>query len=103
MDDRRQEPRVSGVFEASWHAQSGAAFCKLTDLSWHGCFVNVVYPPAVGDDTTIAVMLGGTTVELHGHVRHVWPRIGFGMQVDTTSPQTEEQRDAMRVFLNEPA
>ena len=103
MDDRRQEPRVSGVFEGSWHAQSGAALCKLSDLSWHGCFVNVVYPPNVGEHTTIGVQLGDTVVELRGQVRHMWPRIGFGMQVDTTWPKTELERQAMRALLNEQA
>lgn len=101
MNDKRQEPRVAGVFEAKWHAQSKAATCTLADLSWHGCFVNVVHPPAVNEKVDVTVTLGDTRVELQGSVRHVWPRIGFGMQLDATWPRTEGERVAMRTLLNE--
>jgi len=100
MIDRRQEPRVGRLFEATWRAQSGAAPCRLTDLSWHGCFVDTAHPPAVGDSAHVTVSLNGTPVQLHGQVRHVWARIGFGMQIDSKWPLTEPERSAMRTLLN---
>ena len=100
MIERRQDPRVAGVFEAKWRAQSGAAHCRLTDLSWHGCFLDVTHPPNVGDDAHITVMIEGTPVELRGQVRHAWPRTGFGMQIDPKWPLTEIERSAMRALLN---
>ena len=101
MVERRQEPRVAGVFDARWHALSGAAVCRLTDLSWHGCFVDVAHPPAVGDEGTLKVTLGDTLVELRGQVRHVWPRQGFGLAIDPAWPVTEPEREAMRALLNQ--
>ena len=103
MDERRQDYRLAEVFDAKWRAQSGGASCRLTDLSWHGCFVDVAHPPAVGEDADITVTLNGTPVQLHGQVRHVWPRIGFGMQIDSAWPMTEPERVAMRTLLNSPA
>ncbi len=100
MIERRQDPRIPGVFEAKWHAQSGAAQGRLTDLSWHGCFVDVANTPSVGDDALITATINGTSVKLHGQVRHVWPRIGFGMEIDPKWPMTEPERSAMRSLLN---
>ena len=101
MTDRRQDPRLAGVFEAKWQAQSGAAQCRLTDLSWHGCFVDVAAPPAVGETAQVTVTLNRTDIQLYGRVRHVWPRIGFGMEIEPAWPLTEVERNAMRALLNQ--
>ena len=85
MQERRQDRRVSTILDASWHAQSGAAACRVTDLSPSGCFVEAVHPPAVNDEASVTLALGDESVRFSGNVRYVEPRMGFGMKFDDVS------------------
>ena len=96
MTERRREPRVSKVMDATWHALSGAASCRVTDISWQGCFVDARTVATVDDEAILSVTFGEKTIDLRGRVRYAEPRIGFGMCFDAL---TETQRDAMRPLL----
>ena len=100
MMERRQEPRVACVLEAIWDGQSGTQPCRVTDLSWHGCFVQSWYAPAVANEAVVTVTLGGDRVDLRGRVRYVEARMGFGLMFDTIS---FHQATAMGLVLCEPA
>jgi PilZ domain-containing protein len=92
MTERRQNPRVTTVLEATWHGQSGNAPCRVTDLSARGCFVETVYAPPIGDDTDVTLTIRDARVRFRGQVRYVEARLGFGVALDV---QSDEQRDAL--------
>ena len=97
MKERRQEPRIPCVLEATWDGQSGRQPCRVTDLSWHGCFVQSVYAPALANEATVTVTLGGDRVGFRGRVQYVEPRMGFGVVFDTIS---FPQATAMALILS---
>jgi hypothetical protein len=99
MADRRKEPRIPVVLEATWHGHSGGGQCRVTDMSWHGCFVQATFGPGAGDDTNITVVLGNESVGFRGRVPYVEQRMGFSLQFDGLTP---EQIQAMSLVLGAP-
>ena len=96
MEERRREARVPSVLDAIWHAQSGASRCRVTDLSWHGCFVQSVALPGYDDETSLTISVGNTDVRIRGRVRYVEPLMGFGFGF---SEVTDRQLDALAAVI----
>lgn len=97
--DRRHEPRVPCVLDATWNGQSGARPCRVTDLSWHGCFVESVIAPSVASETLVTLTIGNDRLEIKGRVQYVEPRMGFGVTFDALG---FSQATAMALVLRVP-
>src|SRR5689334_1267545 len=97
MTERRTQPRIAKVLDATWHALSGNAPCRVTDISVQGCFVDAVLAPQVNDETDVTVAVGDTLIRLQGRVRYVEPRLGFGLRFNAL---TEVQRNELRPILS---
>ena len=78
--ERRRTPRVRGPFNATWSGASGPG-CRVPDLSVHGCYINTLSAPALGEQLTVTFVTDqGRTLHLKGDVRTVDLGIGFSVQ-----------------------
>lgn len=96
MTERRQEPRVATVLDAVWGGHSGGGPCRVTDISWRGCFVQSVFGPVAGNETSVTVTLGNTSVGFRGRVPYVEDRMGFAVMFDEL---TADQQRALSSVL----
>lgn len=99
MDERRRFSRFTNPLEARWRAQSGASPCRLTDISWGGCFVQTLTEPSVGEATIVSVPVGDKTVDISGRVAYIDKGMGFAMEFD---PMTVEQMEILKPLLGNP-
>jgi hypothetical protein len=99
MTDRRQAPRIPVVLDATWNGRSGATTCRVTDISWRGCFVQSLAGPVAGDDASIVVMVGNEEIGFRGRVPYVENHMGFSMEFDVL---TSAQIEAMTSVLGAP-
>lgn len=79
-EERRRHERISHPFEGSWTGASGAAPCRIGDISLSGCFVHSRAIPAVGEATTVTVEIGSHRFGFQGHVIYAEPGMGFGVE-----------------------
>ena len=85
--ERRSTPRVQGPFNATWSGASGPG-CRVPDLSVHGCYINTLSAPALGEQLTVTFVTDqGRTLHLNGEVRTVDLGIGFSVQFAEMAPE----------------
>lgn len=80
MQERRQHKRITKPFDGSWNGASGAAPCRIGDVSLGGCYVHTRAVPAVGEETTVTIAIGSHQFSFRGHVVHTDPGMGFGVR-----------------------
>jgi hypothetical protein len=97
MTERRSNPRVALVLDATWHGLSGASSCRVTDISLGGCFIQSLSAPAIDDDASIRVTVGDAPVGVRGRVRYIEPNMGFAIKFDGLS---DAQARAIRAALD---
>ena len=85
--------------EATWRSASGGSHCRIADLSWGGCFIQVTAEPAIGERAEIVTRIGDKEITLTGSVVYVERPIGFSMGFD---PLTQEQIDVLKEMLGQP-
>lgn len=79
--ERRSHPRVPVSIDGRWQGPVTASLCKTTNLSLGGCFAQTPSLPVLNEPMFITLFLGGRgSMMLPGHVAHVEPGVGFGMQ-----------------------
>jgi hypothetical protein len=74
--------------------------CRISDISWGGCFIETKSEPGAGERTAVIVPTRDGTTELMGRVVKVDRGIGFSVQFDQ---MTRAQYDALYPILGEPA
>ena len=98
--DHRRYIRIAKPVDATWRgASGGGSSCRITDISWGGCFIQARAQPAIRERTEIVATIGGRDITLTGAVVYLEPPIGFSMEFD---PLTEEQIAVMKELLGEP-
>jgi len=97
--ERRRYPRIAKPIDGSWSGASGAADCRIADISWGGCFINTMAAPALGERTIVTLPIGGAPVTIEGKVVSVDRPMGFAVEFD---PLTPEQVDALKPMLGDP-
>ena len=100
--ENRRHTRLAKPLEGMWRGLSGAAPCRISDISWGGCFVQTVVTPPVGTETVVTVRAlpsDGRSLEIPGRVRYVEAAMGFAMEFD---PLTAEQIRGLTELLGEP-
>ena len=100
MTERRHHRRVPTVLQATWHGLSGDQPCRVTDISWGGCFVQALASPRIDHAASITVTLGGADVGFRGRVRYVEPLMGFAIQFERL---TGVEIEALRAVLGDPS
>ena len=88
--EQRKHPRLARNIEASWWGTSGGTPCRISDISWGGCFVQARGEPQVGEETSITLNVEGVEISLRGTVRSVERPIGFSIHfTELTTSQIE--------------
>lgn len=82
--------------EGTWTGASGAAVCRISDISWGGCFIQTKAEPRIGERTEVTVSVGGQKVCVAGTVVHLDKPMGFSVQFDELS---SEQLEALKPLL----
>jgi PilZ domain len=100
--ERRQSPR--------YRCQGGAEFRvggtdvrtwgTLTDLSLHGCYIEMTATFPIGASVDLALELNGRRVQALGEVRVSYPFLGMGIAFHEVSPASKEAlREMVRSLL----
>jgi len=101
MKERRQYPRIIQPLDGTYRGHSGASPCRISDISWGGCYLQTMTSPGVSERTIVTVVMpvNGRSVEIPATVRYVEPAMGFSVMFDNLSP---DQVDALTDVLGEP-
>ena len=80
-----------------WSGHSGAASCRLTDISEGGCFVETRAMPVIGETVTVQPTLPGDApaMRLKGEVIYAIPNIGFAVQFSFDPEMLSKIRQAL--------
>ena len=90
VTERRKHPRISKFVEATWSGRSGASLCRISDISWAGCFIESRAEPQVGEETTIRFSVDDVPITLRATVRNVQRPIGFAVEFEELTPAQVE-------------
>jgi hypothetical protein len=99
VDERRRHERLAKPMDGSWRGQSGATSCRITDISWDGCFLETLTAPSVGEATVVTVPAGGRMNEISGQIVYVERGHGIAVKFDKL---TVDQIEALKDLLGEP-
>ena len=88
--ERRRYPRLVRPLDGTWTGASGAANCRIADISWGGCFLQTMAEPRVGERTQVTVPVGDARVTISGTVVSLERPIGFSVQFDELSAEQVE-------------
>jgi len=97
--DQRKYTRITKPLEATWRGASGGSPCRIADISWGGCFVQVMVEFAIRERTEIVTTIGDNEITLTGSVVYLERPLGFSMGFD---PLTHEQIDVLKEMLGQP-
>ena len=96
--ERRRYQRLVKPLHATFRGGSGATGCRISDISWGGCFVQTVTTPQNHERTEVAFLVGDTMLTIEGEVVAVEPGIGFAVQFD---PLSAEHAKTLKNLLGE--
>jgi len=99
--ERRRYARLVRPLDGTWYGRSGPAPCRITDISWGGCFVDSRTTPSMLEATVVSLGVGGDAIEIAGRVVSVDQEIGFAVQFDALT--AEQVRVMMRLLGDPPA
>ncbi len=89
--DRRQSARAKCSIAAELHpVGQPVIWCKVSDLSLGGCFVEMPIPLRVDTEFEVALWLGETKLRLKGEVASTSPGFGIGVRFKNVSPENLE-------------
>jgi PilZ domain len=96
--EMRRFQRLKKPLDGSWRGLSGAAPCRILDISWGGCFIQTFVEPTIRERTFVTLTPNGTELTLPGVVVYVEKAMGFAVQFD---PLTPAQVDALKAILGD--
>ena len=87
--ERRRTPRypfiaTAEVIDQATHASTST---RVTELSLHGCFVEMASPLSKGAEIRLKVYSEGKFFEASGVVVYSQPALGFGVSFENVRPQ----------------
>ena len=89
--DRRQSARAKCSIAAELHpVGQPVIWCKVSDLSLGGCFVEMPIPLRVDTEFEVALWLGETKLRLKGEVASTSPGFGIGVRFKNVSPKNQD-------------
>ena len=96
--ERRRYQRLVKPLHATFRGGSGATDCRISDISWGGCFVQTVTTPQNHERTEVAFLVGDTMITIPGEVVAVETGIGFAVQFDSLNA---DQARALKSLLGD--
>jgi hypothetical protein len=80
-NEKRKSPRFrcQGSVHLREAASKVATWASLTDISFHGCYVEASASYGVGANLTLAIEVKGIRFETSGQVRAAYPGLGMGI------------------------
>ncbi|HEX5070162.1 MAG TPA: PilZ domain-containing protein [Vicinamibacterales bacterium] len=99
MNERREHARFARPLDGRYRGQSGASPCRVTDISWGGCFVQTMSTPMRDEHTVVIIPIDETRIEIGGRVQYVERGMGFAVKFDRL---TTAQIDALKPLLGDP-
>ncbi len=80
--ERRRHARLTQPLEGRYRAPWGSFPCRISDISWGGCFVDAVNTPPAGQATIVTVRIGDASIDIPGKILHVEQKLGFSVKFD---------------------
>ncbi len=102
LKERRGSPRYrcSGSAEFRTEANTGRIWGTLTDISLHGCYLemNTTFPI----DTKVELVLKscGIQIKANGIVRASYPALGMGIRFSRIDPENQSQLQKLLAHFN---
>jgi PilZ domain len=86
--ERRREPRYPFVARAEIvdERENARTSSKISDLSRHGCYVEMMNPFPQGTNVVIEIYTDDEFLEVHGTVAYFEPKQGMGLTFDEMPP-----------------
>jgi len=78
--ERRRHARLTQPLEGRFRAPWGSFPCRISDISWGGCFVDAVNTPPAGQPTVVTVRIGDSSIDIVGRVLNVEQKLGFSVK-----------------------
>jgi hypothetical protein len=97
---KRAVPRFAFVAEAELAALPGETrlVARVSELSLHGCYVDILNDLPAGTQLRLRIRYGGSTCELDGKVIYTHAGIGMGVAF---GEMTAEKRSVLAAWLAE--
>jgi hypothetical protein len=91
-DNRRQSERINIPLEIVLESASGRRECRISDLSFGGCFVDSIAAVSAGEVLTLMLHLPTRQcLKVQGEVTYLYPGFGFGLRFIDLSKEGEIQ------------
>jgi hypothetical protein len=89
--ERRQSPRLrcSGSVEFRTYGSSVRMWGTLTDVSLHGCYVEMHATFPVGTKVDLVLKSFGIRIEVSGTIRASYPFLGMGVRFEEIVPEQQ--------------
>jgi hypothetical protein len=88
-DERRRTPRYPFIATAEviGPTPAASASARVTELSLHGCYIEMANPLPQGSEMTVKIYAEGKFFEAGGIVVYSQPNVGFGVGFQNVRPQ----------------
>jgi hypothetical protein len=98
--ERRRSPRFPFIADAEViEIASDTKFkAKTSDLSFGGCFLDMLNPSPEGTEIQVRISKGSTTFTASGRVVFVFPNMGMGVVFTSVE---DKQRTVLQEWLSE--
>ena len=103
--ERRKSPRYR--CQGSVHLREinggSATWAAFTDISLHGCYVEVATSYSVGAALALTIDVNGFRIEATGEVRVAYPGLGMGISFTKLTDKDREQLRALMRSISQPS
>ena len=88
----RRGPRLPFIAVAEIaHTESGGNFnCRVSELSLHGCYVDMLHTLPIGSALAIKIFAESECFEAHAKVIYAHPNLGMGLAFEQVSLKSGE-------------
>jgi PilZ domain len=87
----RRGPRYPFIAVAEIaHTESGGNFsCRVSELSLHGCYVDMLHTLPIGSELAIRIFAESECFEAHAKVIYAHPNLGMGLAFEKVSLKSQ--------------
>ena len=87
----RRGPRLPFIAVAEIaHTESGGNFnCRVSELSLHGCYVDMLHTLPIGSALAIKIFAESECFEAHAKVIYAHPNLGMGLAFEKVSLKSQ--------------
>lgn len=103
--ERRKSPRYRCQGSVHLREINGgiATWATFTDISLHGCYVEVAANYGIGTVLALSIDVNGFRIEATGEVRAFYPGLGMGISFTKLSDKDREQLRALMRSISQPS